>query len=101
MAIKIIWGYVDEDGNVLSGSGDFTVSEESEPGFYDIFFAPDSFNAQPAITGNCVSESREAPVFQIYQVSGPKGFVAETRDAHTGKRDAQAFMFTAIGPTDN
>ncbi len=97
MATKIVWGYVDEDGNVLSGSGDFTVSEESEPGFYDIFFAPGTFDGQPAVTGNCVSESREAPVFQIYQVSAAKGFVAETRDAHSGERDAQAFMFMAVG----
>jgi hypothetical protein len=97
MATKIVWGYVDEDGNVVSGSGDFSVSEESEPGFYDIFFNPGTFDAQPAITGNCVSDSKEAPVFQIYQLNGPKGFIAETRDAHSGDRDARAFMFTAIG----
>lgn len=97
MATKIVWGYVDEDGNVVSSSGDFTVSEESEPGFYDIFFGAGVFSTQPAITGNCVSDSKEAPVFQIYQVNGPKGFIAETRDAHTGSREARAFMFMAIG----
>lgn len=101
MANKIVWGYVDEDGNVVSGSGDFSVSEESEPGFYDIFFNPDTFNCQPAITGSCVSSSREAPVFQVYQLNGPKGFIVETRDAHSGDRDARAFMFTAIGSADD
>ncbi|ESQ15386.1 MAG: hypothetical protein N838_02465 [Thiohalocapsa sp. PB-PSB1] len=97
MATKIVWGYVDEDGNVQSGSGDFTVSEESEPGFYDIFFNPGTFSSQPAITGSCVSSSREAPVFQVYQLNGNKGFIVETRDAHSGDRDARAFMFTAVG----
>ncbi|WP_295878498.1 hypothetical protein [uncultured Thiohalocapsa sp.] len=98
MATKIVWGYVDEDGNVQSGSGDFRVSEESEPGFYDILFDPGTFTAQPAITGSCVSSSQQSPVFQVYEVNGPKGFTIETRDAHTGKRDSRAFMFTAIGP---
>jgi hypothetical protein len=101
MATKIVWGYVDEDGNVVAGSGDFSVSEESEPGFYDIFFQAGTFNTQPAITGSCVSSSREAPVFQIYQLNGTKGFIVETRDAHSGDRDARAFMFTAIGTADD
>lgn len=97
MPTKIVTGYVDEDGNVLSGSDHFTVSEESQPGFYDVFFTEGVFNGQPIISGNCVSDSKEAPVFQIYQVNGPKGFIAETRHAHSGERTAQSFMFIAIG----
>ena len=100
MATKIVWGYVNEDGEVESGSGDFTVSEESQPGFYDIVFKPGTFTGQPAITGSCVSNSQQSPVFQVYEVNGAKGFTIETRDAHSGKRDSRAFMFTAAGPAE-
>ncbi|WP_200283244.1 hypothetical protein [Rhabdochromatium marinum] len=97
MPTTMVLGYVDEDGNVLNGSGNFSVSEESEPGFYDIFFNEGVFSEQPIISGNCVTDSKEAPVFQIYQVNGAKGFVVETRNARSGERSAQAFMFIAAG----
>lgn len=102
MATRIIWGYVDADANIKSGSGDFTVTAEKDAGFYDITFNPNSFNAQPAIVGSCVSTSDEAPVFTVYSLdSNNAGFTAETRDAHSGDRDKRAFMFTATGTTDD
>ena len=102
MATRIIWGYVNEDGKVQSGSGDFTVTAEKDAGFYDITFDPDSFNVQPAIVGSCFSTSEQAPVFYIYSLNDNNaGFVAETRDGHSGDRDKRAFMFTAIGTTND
>ena len=102
MATRIIWGYVGSGGSINSGSGDFTVTAEKDAGLYDITFDSGSFNVPPAITGSCVSGSDEAPVFYVYSLADNNGgFAAETRDAHSGDRDKRAFMFTAIGATND
>lgn len=101
MAIRIIWGQVNSSGKITAGSGDFTVSAEQTTGFYDVTFYQDSFSNTPAVTGTCVSENSEAPIFQVYSVaSDNSGFKAETRDAHSDDKDWRGFAFTAIGTTD-
>lgn len=102
MSQKTVWGYISSSGDIKTQSGDISsVTQQKTTGFYDVVLKDGTYNKTPAITGSCVSDGSEAPVFQVYSVNGNNAYTFLTRDAHSGDKDWRAFMFIAVGDTDD
>lgn len=99
MATKTIWGLIDKQGRIMSGSGGYRVDKEvSQPGLYKITF-DEEFLDLPAITGNQVNfesleqDPRDGVVFPVLDRYSVKVIVGKS----TGTHEEREFSFIAIG----
>lgn len=94
---KIIYGYVNNDRSINSGSGDFKVGEKVETGVYNIIFdAP--FSDVPAITAT-VHDDQTGHQTGLHVSKAEEGqFTLVIVDTQNQGRYDLSFFFTAIGP---
>ena len=100
MSTKTIWGQVNANRDVQTGSGNFSVGDKVETGFYNIYFDPGSFNDTPAVVGTIMNTSDHAPVLYINSCDNNQ-FTAELRSSATQDRYDNDFFFIATGTTDD
>lgn len=97
---KVIHGYINSDGEILSGSGGFRVSHE-KTGIYDVFFDRGTFVATPTIVATVVSNSARDNKTRKNAVVQRDGLTNDSFVLITGDDDGDLsnddFMFTAIG----
>jgi hypothetical protein len=97
MTTVTLWGNVDTNGNVVTGSGGFQV-EQQATGKYLITFSP-TFSGEPAIVGSQVNfgnsgeDTRDNVIFPYLSSSSA---TAVTGDA-SGDPQNRAFSFIVIG----
>ncbi|NSZ17882.1 hypothetical protein [Agrobacterium vitis] len=97
MTTRTIWGTINANGTILSGSGDFAVSRTGN-GQYQIQFN-DDFSATPAIVGSQVlggSLSQNPLDNLVFPFLNKNGATALTGDAH-GNQGDRNFSFIVIG----
>ncbi|MGL3606961.1 hypothetical protein ACSV9I_10635 [Rhizobium sp. G187] len=97
MTIRTIWGTVNANGTILSGSGDFAVSRTAN-GQYQIQFN-DDFTVTPAMVGSQVLYQglNENPIDNVvFPFLNKNGATAITGDA-AGNHGDRSFSFIAIG----
>ena len=97
MTIRTIWGTVNANGTILSGSGDFSVNRVDN-GQYQIQFN-DDFAATPAMVGSQVLYGKlsENPVDNVvFPFLNKNGATAITGDSE-GKHTDRSFSFIATG----
>lgn len=97
MTTRTIWGTVNANGTILSGSGDFAVNRTGN-GQYQIQFN-DDFSATPAIVGSQVlfGNQGESPldniVFPFLNKNGATAFTGDSK----GNVGDRSFSFIAVG----
>ncbi len=100
MEPKSIYGYVNGDRSIKSGSGDFTVGEMVETGVYSIILDT-PFEDIPAVTGTVLRDDLDyLSCLQVKQV-GTGQFTLVMMETENHERKDESFFFTAIGPSDD
>ncbi len=95
---KTIYGYVNADRSIISGSGDFTVGDMVETGVYSITFNI-TFDDIPAVTGTVLRDDLDyLSCLQVKQV-GTGQFTLVMMETQNHERKDESFFFTAIGPS--
>ncbi|MDN7919233.1 hypothetical protein QZM99_14180 [Burkholderia gladioli] len=93
-----VWGSVDQDGNILSGSGDFSVENPSS-GIYKIIFE-NTFNGIPAVVAtqnNWGKTSEQNTDGVVVPVVNNNYCNIVTGNASGSQQINRAFGFIAIG----
>ncbi|WP_175947612.1 hypothetical protein [Burkholderia pyrrocinia] len=94
---RIIWGTIDAKGNILNGSGDFTV-ENINTGKYTVSFSP-GFSALPGIIGsqNNFSNPNQSNTDGISVPYVNKNSCQINTGDSKGSAQNRSFAFIAIG----
>lgn len=100
MTQKTIWGRINADRSSDTGSGDYTVADKVETGFYTVIFNEGSFNATPAVVGTASNDSDHAPVLYVTDCDSSQ-FTVELRSSATQDRYDLDFYFIATGTSDD
>ncbi|MFD1746842.1 hypothetical protein ACFSE1_15305 [Rhizobium helianthi] len=97
MTQRIIWGNVNADGSIHSGSGDFAITR-TDNGVYMIQFN-DDFTTTPAIVasqvrwGDIGQKTADNVVFPFLNKNGATAITGD----NSGNRTNRNFAFIAIG----
>ncbi|GAB6260599.1 hypothetical protein [Photobacterium sp. R1] len=95
--MKIVYGNIDKNGNIVSGSGDFTV-ENVGAGHYKVGFKQ-AFHLAPSVVGSQTDydSSNQSPLDNIvFPFVETTGFSANVGGAN-GSFQNRSFSFIAIG----
>ena len=100
MTTKTVFGYVNADRTIESGTGDFSVGVKVSAGIYTITFQ-EEFDVIPAVVANCQEDQTNRGVsIHISQITTGQAQLVVMNTSNQTPYDI-SFFFVAMGVADD